>query len=117
MEYGRHEIDGDEIFMMLSLTDLKSIEDAPLEVHDKYMDIQYVIEGEETFGWRERSECKQPKAPMDTEKDVQFFDDTHATHYTLKAGDFCIFYPTDGHAPMIGKPGTQIKKCIIKILK
>lgn len=117
LEPGRHEIDGNDIFMMLSVTDLKRPEDAPLEVHDKYIDIQYVIEGVETFGWLERSECRDPKAPMDTEKDVQFFNDAHATRYTLKSGDFCIFYPNDAHAPMIGDPDTKIKKCIIKILK
>lgn len=117
LEPGRYEIDGDDIFIMLSLTDLKNPEDAPLEVHDKYIDIQYVIEGEETFGWTERSECRDPKAPMDVEKDVQFFNDEHATRYTLRSGDFCIFFPNDGHAPMIGDPKTKIKKCIVKILK
>lgn len=116
LEPGRYEIDGDRLFAMISDADLKKPEDAPLEVHDKYIDIQYVISGEETFGWRERSECREQRAPMDREKDVQFFEDGHATHYTLKTGDFCIFYQTDGHAPMIGKPGTKIKKCIIKVL-
>lgn len=113
---GMNTIDGDELLVnVMQAASLKDPEDAKLEVHDKYIDIQVVLNGRESFGWTERSECSDPVAPMDREKDVQFFDDDHATRFTLKTGDFCILFPTDGHAPMIGSPGEVVKKCIFKV--
>ncbi len=112
---GRNEIDGDAIYLMMSRGELKKPEAAPVEVHNRYIDIQVVIEGEETFGWRERSELALPAGGLDAEKDIQFFDDAPSTFYTLHASQMCIFFPEDGHAPMIGEG--PITKCIVKVLK
>ena len=112
---GRNEIDGDEMFIMMNRSELKKPEAALVEVHNKYIDIQLVIQGTETFGWRERSELTQPDGEFDTEKDIQFFGDTPATFYTLHAGQISVFFPEDGHAPQIGEG--PITKCIVKVLK
>lgn len=112
---GRNEIDGDELFLLMNREGLKKPEDAPLEVHDKYIDIQLVIDGTETFGWKERSELDSPRGEFDKEKDIQFFNDAPATFYTLHSGQMSIFFPEDGHAPQIGEG--PLTKCIIKVLK
>ena len=111
---GRNEIEGDEIFLMMNRRALKKPEDAATEVHDRYIDIQVVIRGEETFGWSDRAELVAPRGEMDAEKDILFFDDAPATHYTLHDGQMSIFFPADGHAPMIGEG--DIVKCIVKVL-
>lgn len=111
---GRNEIDGDEMFLMMNRTELKKPEDALLEVHNRYIDIQLVIEGTETFGWKERSELTAPREEFNPEKDIQFFDDTPGTFYTLHEGQISIYFPEDGHAPQIGKG--PITKCIVKVL-
>ena len=55
LEPGRYEIEGAEIFMKVTEGELKREEEASLEVHDKYIDVQVLIAGEvETMGWRER---------------------------------------------------------------
>ncbi len=112
---GRNEIDGDEIFLMMTRGELKKPQDAPIEVHNRYIDIQLVIEGTETFGWRERSELGLPEGGFDAEKDVQFSGEAPSMFFTLHAGQTCVFFPEDGHAPMIGEG--PITKCIVKILK
>ncbi len=112
---GRNEIDGDDVFLMMTRGELKKPEDASIEVHNKYIDIQLVIEGTETFGWRERSELALPAGGFDTEKDIQFSDEAPSTCFTLNAGQMCILFPEDGHAPMIGEG--PITKCIVKVLK
>lgn len=111
---GRNEIDGEEIFLMMNRGELKKPQDALLEVHDKYIDIQLVIDGTETFGWTERSELAAPRGEFDAGKDVLFFDDAPATFYTVHSGQMSIFFPEDGHAPMIGEG--PITKCIVKVL-
>lgn len=116
LDNGIHKIEGDDLLVNVNNNArLKTPADAALEVHDRYIDIQVVLEGEETFGWTERSECTGARGVMDSEKDVQFFDGPKALTFKLKAGDFCILFPTDGHAPMIGDPSTEIKKCIFKV--
>ena len=57
LEPGRYEIEGAEIFMKVTEGELKREEEASLEVHDKYIDVQVLIAGEvETMGCRERRE-------------------------------------------------------------
>ena len=111
---GKHPVDGDEIFVNVQERDLKKYDDAKLEVHNKYIDIQVVVRGEESFGWSERSACTQPEGEFDSEKDILFFRDGKQTCYTLHEGQFTIFFPEDAHAPMIGEG--QIKKVIVKVL-
>lgn len=112
---GRNEIDGDEVFLMMQRGTLRKAADALLEVHDRYIDIQLVIEGVETFGWAERSELVLPRGEFDAEKDILFFGDKPETFYTLHGGRMSIFFPEDAHAPMIGEG--NIVKCIVKVLR
>lgn len=116
VEPGKHALDGDDIFVNLMEIDLKKKEDAKLEVHDEYIDIQVLVCGEEeAFGWSERKELKQPLGAFDAEKDIQFFDDVPQTYYTLRPGQFTILMPEDGHAPMVG--WGRIRKAIVKVRK
>ena len=113
LEPGKHPIDGDNMWANIMHAPLKDLQTANMEVHDKYIDIQVVIKGKETHGWIARSACKNPRGEMNTEKDVLFFDDTATTYVTLYDGEFAIFFPEDGHQPMIGEG--EIRKCIIKV--
>ncbi len=83
------------------------------ECHNKNIDIQVCIRGEETFGWKPRNDCSKPKGEYNDEKDVLFYDDAPDLFFGLKAGQFVIFYPEDVHAPMIGEG--SIKKLVMKV--
>ncbi len=115
LEAGRHTIDGDDIFVNVIECDLKKPEDAKLEIHDKYIDIQVVVSGLESFGWSERADVRRPLGDFDAEKDIRFFDDTPQTYYTLRPGQFTILMPDDAHAPMVGEG--RVKKLIVKVRK
>ena len=115
MECGRHDIDGDNIFVMVQELDLRPNEEARLELHRKYIDIQLLLRGdEEVFGWSEKKDCLTAVADFDAEKDIQLFTDVPQCFYTVREGQFSILFPEDGHAPMLGKG--KVKKCIFKIL-
>ena len=115
-EPGVHELDGRTIYANVQERGLKTKEEAKLEVHDKYIDIQILVSGaEEAFGWADRSTLTQPKDAFNAEKDIQFFEDAPQTYYTLRPGQFTILLPEDAHAPLVGE-GT-IRKVILKVLK
>ena len=111
---GKYEIDGKEIFMSVMERDLKTPEQAALEVHDKYIDIQVVVAGQESFGWKDRKACASPRGEMSAEKNILFYDDKPSTYFSLLPGEFSIFFPGDAHAPLVGHG--RIKKCVIKVL-
>ena len=73
---GRHDIDGDNIFVMVQEMDLREIKDARLELHRKYIDIQLLLQGPaEVFGWSEKKDCLTPENDFDEAKDIQLFTD------------------------------------------
>ena len=113
LEVGRHDIDGDDIFVNVSELDLHPRSEAALELHREYIDIQVVFGGEEEFGWSPKSAVATPRAEFDIERDIQFFLDTPQTFYTVREGQFTILTPEDAHAPMLGTG--HVRKLIFKV--
>ncbi|MCB8964469.1 MAG: YhcH/YjgK/YiaL family protein [Bacteroidales bacterium] len=107
-------IDGEKLFAIPSFNKAKTKEEALLEAHDSYIDIQVCLSGEETMGWRNREDCRAPRAPFDKEKDIIFYNDTPTNYITLPANHFAVFFPGDAHAPLIGTG--LIKKVVFKVL-
>ena len=99
---GKHAIDGDRLYVMLSHDPGRGREAARLEAHRKYIDIQYVLSGADLFGWRPLVDCRHVDAPYDAERDVAFWKDQAEVWTPLTAGTFVVFYPEDVHAPMAG---------------
>src|SRR5579859_4457657 len=88
LETGRHELDGDRLFVLVSETDGKGAEGAPLEAHRAYIDIQVAFDGSEEIGWRPVAECRRPSDEFDTAKDVIFYEDRPSTWIPLPPGHF-----------------------------
>ncbi len=114
LEEGRYAIDGDDIFVNIVERDLKKAEDAKLEVHNNYIDIQIVVSGDdEGFGYLERCKLQKPAAEFNTVKDIQLFDDVPQTIYYIRPGQFTLVMPEDAHAPLIGSG--RVKKAVVKV--
>jgi YhcH/YjgK/YiaL family protein len=86
---------------------------AGFECHNTYIDIQIVLKGKETVGWRARTSCSSPKGEYSEEKDLLFYADAPTLFFELQAGMFSIYFPEDVHAPMIGEG--PIKKVVMKV--
>ena len=111
---GRHDIDGDNIFVMVQELDLREVGAARLELHRKYIDIQLLLSGpNEIFGWSEKKDCLTAETEFDEQKDIQLFTDIPQCFYSVGEGQFSILFPEDGHAPMLGEG--HVKKCIFKV--
>ncbi|MDR0660467.1 MAG: YhcH/YjgK/YiaL family protein [Prevotellaceae bacterium] len=110
---GRHEIDGENVFAFVSEENGRSLEEAKLEVHDSYIDIQLLISGSETMGWKDRTRCDAGGGAYDDTKDIAFYDDEPDLFFVMEPLNLVIFYPHDAHAPMIGDG--VIKKVVVKV--
>lgn len=106
-------IEGDSLFAMPSFNKARLMADAPLEAHNRYIDIQICLQGEETIGWRDRAECLQSTGQFDYTKDIIFYNDAPTNFIKLQPRTFAIFYPADCHAPLIGEG--FIKKVVFKV--
>jgi YhcH/YjgK/YiaL family protein len=113
LEPGKINLDGDALYVSIVEMDGKKPENAKMETHRQYIDIQVVIAGAETMGWTPVEKCTEAVDAYNPVKDIQFFSNTPSTYFTLKAGDYAVFFPEDGHAPGIGDG--RIKKAIVKV--
>ena len=110
---GRHDIDGDRLFVIVEACDGRTRADARLECHRRYIDIQLVLEGIDEMGWRALADCEQPRTDYDAARDIRFFDDAPASWIATPAGAFCLFFPDDAHAPLVSDG--FIRKVVVKI--
>lgn len=110
---GKCAIDGERVYAMVSKDMGKKKADAQLETHEKYIDIQLILEGTDDMGWKPKSLCKQPSGAYDPETDLQFFVDPPNTWLSVERGAFVIFFPQDAHMPLISS--APIHKVVVKI--
>ncbi len=110
---GRHPLDGEHLFAIVAHDQGKAREAAKLESHRRYIDIQYVIGGDEQMGWRPTVECRSPEGPYDSARDLQFFHEEPTSWARVQSGGFCIFFPEDAHMPLIGEGA--IHKVVVKV--
>ena len=118
LEVGRHEVDGDNVFVNVAETELKPFDEpGKTEAHRKYIDIQVPIGGKETFGVFTMSE-KELALPFNEEKDCVLFD-AKPEPVELNPGEFIIFLPPyGGHRPcctLETPPPAFHKKAIVKV--
>ncbi len=113
MDSVHDEIEGDKLIALFSRKIGKQRNEAKLEVHRKYIDIQFVLGGIDTMGWKPASDCSKVLAPYDDEKDVGFFSDEPSMWCPVHAGSYAIFFPEDAHAPMVSH--SEIHKIILKV--
>ncbi|NLO73375.1 MAG: DUF386 domain-containing protein [candidate division WS1 bacterium] len=110
---GRQEIDGDRVWANVIQAPAKSCEEARLEVHRRHLDVQYLLSGEESFGWRPVGECTEAAGEFDEAADVGFFTDDPLAWYLFPPESFALFFPEDAHAPLVGQG--EIRKVVVKV--
>jgi len=112
VENGRFDISGDDVFAIIDRRRGKGIDEAKLEVHRQYIDIQFLVGGSDVMGYLPLLDCRDSEG-FDTEKDIGFFQDRPPSWFDLNESCFAIFYPTDAHAPM-GTEG-DFHKVVVKV--
>lgn len=110
---GKHAVHGEEIFAIVEACSARTKAEAKLECHRRYIDIQLVLEGVDEMGWRPVVECASPQTDYNAARDIRFFNDAPSSWVSTPAGSFCIFFPEDAHAPLVGTG--MIRKVVVKI--
>jgi len=114
MEPCKIEVKGEEVYLMVQEYTTKKHEDCRLEGHKKYIDIQYVVSGEELMGLCTIS--NQELVESKPEKDVAFYNGEIST-VKLKEGMFAVLFPDDLHMPgMMSNAQQKVKKVVVKVL-
>jgi YhcH/YjgK/YiaL family protein len=88
------------------------------EAHRRFIDIQFILEGEEIIGYAPIERLPEVTDPYSDERDVIFFRDPAACSRTLlHAGDFAVYFPADGHKPgcQAGAAPGAVRKIVMKI--
>lgn len=110
---GRNEICGDSVYANVMEAKPKTKEEAFIEIHRKYIDIQIPVSHDEIMGYTPISEL--PKADYSNADDVAIYPVGMPArdYFNVHKGEFTIFFPQDGHAPAI--TDAPLKKVVIKV--
>lgn len=111
-EIGKVKLQGDDLVVNFAMARPKTKEEAKLETHNRFIDIQIPLSGMEVMGYTPRADL--PDAEYNAEKDVTFYPGLADSYLNIKPGMFAIFFPEDGHAP--GVTSEEVKKIIVKVL-
>ncbi len=112
-EPGRFELDSGLIVMVQHVS-TKGFDEVDFEAHKKYIDLQYILEGEE---YVVVNDCKNltESIPYNPEKDVLFYQGEGNT-LKIQKGEFYFLFPHDAHKPCCRpEKGLPVKKIVIKI--
>jgi YhcH/YjgK/YiaL family protein len=109
----KYAIDGDRVYATIARSAGRTRQEAKLEAHRKYIDIQVVLDGVDQMGWKSIADCRRSEGPYDEEKDVELLADAPDAWIDVGPGTFTIFYPEDAHAPLVGTG--EIYKVVVKV--
>jgi len=113
-EVGNYEIDGKNVFAMVSEYTTKNHQDCIPEAHQIYTDIQYLVKGREAIGIA-TLENQSVVSAYNHDKDIAFFSGV-TSPIILESGMFAVFFPHDLHRPCMQIDGPEkVKKVVIKV--
>jgi biofilm protein TabA len=117
-EEKKYMLRDDRIFARVMSYETKQPEDAVLEAHRKYVDIQAVLVGAEGFECFPADSLGIDKA-YDDSKDVEFYKHTEPgpVRIDLSPGTFLTLFPQDAHMPglILNDSPEVVKKVVVKI--
>lgn len=115
MPAGRVDIDGDNVYALVLDRPCDPDYDAYWEGHRLYLDIHYVADGEEWFGWSHVSNMEETEynaaVPGEHSKHKG-----EGVHFLMRKGDFCLTDIEDIHAPSVYRPNAPfLRKICVKV--
>ncbi|WP_449314731.1 YhcH/YjgK/YiaL family protein [Rubneribacter sp.] len=114
---GRTDIDGDEVFALVSEYDTAPAPDLRMEAHRRYCDIHCMVSGEELIQY----------APLEGLIEIGSFDEEAdggrygtppwCSSIVLRAGQLAVFAPGDAHKPGCSFGAAKpVRKVVVKVL-
>ena len=82
---------------------------APMEAHEKYVDVQCLLVGEEKILYANKTELSV-SAPYDANRDIAFYSFSSADAVTYRVGEGIVLYPNEAHLPGRAVDGAMVIK-------
>lgn len=114
LETGRHDIDGDDVFVNVVEYTSRPLEESVWEAHRDYIDVQYVAKGHECIGYEYIGNLDVTQEY--DEKTDSLLLKGNGNMVQCDAGTFMVLYPEDAHMPGVQDGGPcEMKKAIVKV--
>ena len=118
LESGRYVLDGETMYANVDRYMTRVPDSGLPEAHRKYIDVQYIVEGEEDISWCPMNSMLREDAPYDENRDIVFFKELVAGNsIVMKKGNYAILFPNDVHRPcgsLYDEP-TSVTKVVVKV--
>ena len=115
---GRHELEGEELYAVISTYATESPRTKPFEAHRRYIDIQAVLAGRETLYWAPLAGLR-PRGGHSEAEDIALYEDPAGggVGLPLEPGAFVVLFPQDAHKPgcRSGGRGETVRKLVLKV--
>jgi len=86
------------------------------ESHKQYIDVQFILEGEEIIEVKNIKDLQISMSYDDAMDLIKYQDSTDSSKIILKKGDVAIFYPEDAHMPCIQvNTSSKVIKTVVKV--
>ena len=116
MEAGVYEIEGKDIYAQVFDAETKPAAEQRPEVHEKYVDVQFLASGKERLGFTCDTGTYEVDERFD-ERDLIFYKAVESEGFIeSRPGCVCVFFPEDVHRPACasGEPMT-VRKVVVKV--
>ena len=110
---GRNEIMGDAVFANVMEVKPRTKDEAPLEIHRRYIDIQIPISADELMGYTPLAELPAPDYIEADDYALYPVGMEARDYFNVKNDQFVVFFPQDGQAPAI--TAVPLKKVVFKV--
>ena len=113
---GKHAIEGEQVYALVQKLPSRAAETAQFESHRKYIDLHYLVSGQEITGFAPADSLKLAVA-YDESKDVILYAiPPQYTQIEMKPGRFAIYHPGQAHLPNCHFQGPHdLHKVVIKV--
>lgn len=113
---GKHLIDGENLFAVVSDYTTEKKDRRRAEAHKKYIDIQYIHSGKEVLGCSFLTAENRVLENRLEADDVIFYDAKQETDILLTPGCYAIVFPDDIHRPgCTAGNAASVRKVVVKI--
>lgn len=112
---GRIVLNGDRLFA--NVDRYTTVAEKPFETHERYVDIQCIVSGDEIIGVAPAEELVEKEA-YDKQRDIAFWEAKRPyTQVHMHPGWFLMLFPGEAHAPCMHLDGEhQVHKVVLKVL-
>lgn len=117
LDTGRHDIEGSDLYAMVSEYIPKDQDSVQFEAHRKYADIQYVVSGREQISIVPIDETIVTEA-YDEDRDIMFLSAIEAVDRLATPENFFVLFPNDAYRPSVRvnpEDSTRVKKIVVKV--